>query len=441
MKSLPRRTFLRGVGAALALPFLDAMTPAFAATAASKQIPCRFMVVYAPTGMIMDQWTPQTVGTGFDLPRILKPLEAHREEILVLSGLGDHNGKSLGDGPGDHARAASSYLTGAHPHKTEGADIRCGISADQVAARQFGRETRFASLELTCEDSRQVGACDSYSCAYQSIAWKSETQPLPPEMNPRSAFERLFGDGGLGGTPEERAGRQSVLDLTMGETKRLETGLGSADRRKLDEYLTSIREIETRMQKAEKERIALPANVQAPAGIPANYADHARLMFDLAVLAFQTDSTRVVTFMMAREGGLRTYSEAGVPEAHHSITHHRGDPVLIEKVTKINCYHMEQFAYFLNKLKSTADHDGTLLDHSVVTYGSALGDPNVHDHGHLPTIVAGKAMGRIKTGRHIRYPDETPLANLHLSLLDFAGVQADKMGDATGKLDYLTELS
>jgi hypothetical protein len=417
------------------------MTPAFAATTASKQIPCRFMVVYAPTGMIMDQWTPQAVGADFDFPRILKPLEAHRNDILVLSGLGDHNGKALGDGNGDHARAAASYLTGAHPHKTEGADIRCGISVDQVAARQFGRETRFASLELTCEDSRQVGACDSYSCAYQSIAWKSETQPLPPEMNPRSAFDRLFGDSSLGGTPAERAGRQSVLDLTMGETRRLETGLGSADRRKLDEYLTSIREIETRMQKAEKERVVLPLNVSAPAGIPTNYADHARLMFDLAVLAFQTDSTRVVTFMMAREGGLRTYAEAGVPEAHHSITHHRGDPVLIEKVTKINCYHMEQFAYFLNKLKTTADHDGSLLDHSVVTYGSALGDPNVHDHGHLPTIVAGNAMGRIKTGRHIRYPDETPLSNLHLSLLDFAGVQADKMGDATGKLDYLTDLT
>jgi hypothetical protein len=312
---------------------------------------------------------------------------------------------------------------------------------DQVAAQQFGKQTRFASMELTCEDSRQVGACDSYSCAYQSIAWKSETQPLPPEMNPRSAFDRLFGDDRLRGTPAERADRHSVLDLAMGETKRLEIGLGAADRRKLDEYLTSIREIEIRIDKAEKERVKLPANVQAPAGIPTNYAEHARLMFDLTVLAFQTDSTRVVTFMMAREGGLRSYPEAGVPDAHHSITHHRGDPALIEKVTKINCYHMEQFAYFLDKLKSTADHGGTLLDHSVVTYGSALGDPNVHDHVHLPTIVAGNVMGRIKTGRHIRYADETPLSNLHLSLLDFAGVQVEKMGDSTGKLDYLTGLA
>jgi hypothetical protein len=441
MKALHRRTFLRGIGTAIALPFLDAMMPAFAATTAKVAAPCRFMVVYAPTGMIMDQWTPKVEGTGFELPRILKPLEAHREDILVLSGLGDHNGKSLGDGPGDHARAASSYLTGAHPHKTEGADIRCGISVDQVAAQQFGKQTRFASMELTCEDSRQVGACDSYSCAYQSIAWKSETQPLPPEMNPRSAFDRLFGDDRLRGTPAERADRQSVLDLAMGETKRLENGLGAADRRKLDEYLTSIREIEVRIDKAEKERVKLPADVQAPAGIPTNYAEHARLMFDLAVLAFQTDATRVVTFMMAREGGLRSYPEAGVPDAHHSITHHRGDPVLIEKVTKINCYHMEQFAYFLDKLKSTADHSGTLLDHSVVTYGSALGDPNVHDHMHLPTIVAGNAMGRIRTGRHIRYADETPLSNLHLSLLDLAGVRVEKMGDSTGKLDYLTGLS
>jgi hypothetical protein len=260
---------------------------------------------------------------------------------------------------------------------------------DQVAAKQFARQTRFASLELTCEDSRQVGACDSYSCAYQSIAWKSETQPLPPEMNPRSAFDRLFGDDRLRGTPAERADRQSVLDLTMGETKRLEIGLGAADRRKLDEYLTSMREIETRIDKAEKERVKLPANVQAPAG----------------------------------------------------ITHHRGDPVLIERVTKINVYHMEQFAYFLDKLKATTDHEGSLLDHSVLTYGSALGDPNVHDHGHLPTIVAGNATGRIKTGRHVRYPEETPLSNLHLSLPDFAGVQVDKMGDSTGKLDYLTGLA
>jgi hypothetical protein len=431
MKSLPRRTFLRGIGAAIALPFLDAMTPA------AKSAPCRFMVVYAPTGMIMDQWTPRATGADFELPRILKPLEAHRNDILVLSGLGDHNGKSLGDGNGDHARAAASYLTGAHPRKTEGADIHCGISVDQVAARQFARETRFASLELTCEDSRQVGACDSYSCAYQSIAWKSETQPLPPEMNPRSAFDRLFGDAA---TPSEQAGRRSVLDLALGETKRLETGLGAGDRRKLDEYLTSIREIELRMQRADTDGASLPRGLQAPAGIPTNYAEHARLMFDLAVLAFQTDSTRVVTFMLAREGGLRAYPEAGVPDAHHSITHHRGDPVLIEKVTKINCYHMEQFAYFVNKLKSTRDGDGTLLDHSVVTYGSAIGDPNVHDHGHLPTVLAGKGMGRIKTGRHIRYPDETPISNLHLSMLDLAGVRTDKMGDATGKLDYLTDL-
>ncbi|MCU1257615.1 MAG: hypothetical protein JWO80_500 [Bryobacterales bacterium] len=440
MKQLPRRTLLRGLGASIALPFLDAMVPAFAAPARSASAgPTRLMYVYAPTGMMPQAWYPETTGAEFTFPRIIKPLEKFRKDILVISGLGDNPGRALGDGPGDHSRAAASYLTGAHPKKTEGADIQCGISVDQVAARKSGKETRFASLELTCEDSRQAGACDSYSCAYQSISWKSETQPLPPEMNPRLLFERLFGDLDLSGSPAERRNQQtyrkSILDLAFQDTQTLKGTLGAGDRRKLDEYLTSIRELENRIEKAETDTRRLPPGIGKPEGIPPNYADHARLLFDLVTVAFQTDMTRVATFMMAREGGLRTYAECGVPEAHHSISHHRGDPALIEKITKIQCYHLEQFTYFIEKLKSTPDGDGSLLDHSAIVYGAAMGDPNVHDHGTCPTLIAGNARGRIQTGHHVSYEKETPMANLHLSLLDCAGVPTEKLGDATGLVD------
>ncbi|MDX1981033.1 MAG: DUF1552 domain-containing protein [Bryobacteraceae bacterium] len=433
MKFLPRRTLLRGMGAAVGLPFLDAMVPAFAAPAAgaSAKTPCRLMVVYAPTGKIMQYWTPQSTEPGFEFPRILKSLESHRDDIVILSGLAANNGRALGDGAGDHARAASSYLTGAHPRKTEGADIRCGVSMDQLAARSIGANTRFPSLELTCEDSRQAGACDSYSCAYQSIAWKSETQPLAPEMNPRAVFERLFGDAGA-----DNPDRRSILDLTLRDTERLKNGLGPVDRRKLDEYLTSLREVETRIERAGRSA-KLPEGVESPTGIPTSFREHARLMFDLATLAFQTDSTRVITFMLAREGGLRTYPEAGVPEAHHSVTHHRNQPELVEKVAKINCFHVEQFAYFVEKLKAAKDGEGSLLDHSLVVYGSPLGDPNVHDHGNLPTLLAGTGKGKVKPGRHVRYKAETPVANLHVALLRLAGAPVERLGDATGPLEQL----
>lgn len=421
---ISRRHLLRGVGAGIGLPWLEAM-------AAPAAVPKRLIVVYAPSGKIMPHWTPTATGTGFAFPRTLASLEKHRENIAVLSGLAANQGNALGDGAGDHARAASSYLTGVHPRKTEGADIRCGVSMDQIAASHFAAGTRLPSLEITCEDSRQVGSCDSYSCVYQSISWKSETQPMAPEMNPRTVFERLFGDASL--TPGQRAARRSVLDLTRTETARLTRTLGPADKRKLDEYLTSIREIETRMDKA-----GPSANLAAPAGIPVSYREHARLLFDLSALAFSSGVTRMITFMLAREGGLHTYPEAGVPEAHHSCTHHRGDPVLIEKVAKINAFHVEQFAYFLDKLKSTAEGEATLLDNTLALYGASIGDPNAHDHNNLPTLVAG---GKIGGGRHIRYAKGTPVANLHLSLLDLAGVPVDRLGDATGRLDYLTDLT
>ncbi|MCB9385412.1 MAG: DUF1552 domain-containing protein [Bryobacterales bacterium] len=429
-KALSRRHLLRGAATAIGLPFLNAMVPSFAR--ASTPPPRRMIVVYAPSGKIMPYWTPTETGTEFELPRTLKPLAAHRERVSVLSGLACHQGNALGDGAGDHARAASSYLTGVHPRKTEGADIHCGRSMDQHAAAHLASETRLPSLEITCEDSRQVGSCDSYSCVYQSISWKSETQPMPPEMNPRRAFERLFGDASL--TPRQRRTRVSVLDYVREEAQSLVRDLGPEDRRKIDEYLTSVREVEARIAKAEGS--ALPDGAEAPAGIPTSYREHARLMFDLCELAFASDTTRVITFMLAREGGLQTYPEAGVPEAHHSCTHHREKPDLVEKVAKINEFHVGQFAYFLDRMHARQDGDGTLLDHTAAVYGAALGDPNVHDHDNLPTLLAGaNALGR--GGRHVRYEKGTPITNLHLTLLDYVGAPVDDLGDSNGRLELL----
>jgi hypothetical protein len=444
-KYLPRRAFLRGIGTTLALPFLDAMIPAFAAPAA-KVSPTRLAFIYAPTGMDMRYWKPAAAGPDFEFLRILKPLEQYRKDVLLVSGLAHHNGLALGDGGGDHGRAAASYLTGVHPKKTEGADLKCGISVDQIAAAHMGKDTRFASLELGCEDGRQVGSCDTgYSCAYtNNISWRAESQPLPPEVNPRALFERLFGDSDPDESPGARSNRyaasRSVLDLVMEQTRGLQGKLGGTDRHKLDEYLSSVRAIESRIQKTERDEVQVPANVEKPAGVPLNYAEHARLLFDLLVVAMRTDSTRVATFMMAREGGMKPYPEIGVPEAHHSISHHRNDPVLMEKVAKINCYHLEQFAYLVGKMKETPDGDGSLLDHSVLVYGSGLSDPNRHDHNDLPTLIAGNAGGRIRTGRHLVFKDDTPMSNLHLSLLDCVGVPAEHFGDATGRLEHVTDL-
>jgi hypothetical protein len=445
-KHLPRRAFLHGIGITMGLPFLDAMTPAFAAPAASRKPPTRLGFIYAPTGIDMRYWRPEAAGADFEFLRILKPLEQYRSDVLLVSGLAHHNGEALADGGGDHGRASASYLTGVHPKKTEGADLRCGISVDQIAAAQIGKDTTLASLELGCEDGRQVGNCDTgYSCAYtNNLSWRSESQPLPPEVNPRTVFERLFGDGDPGESAKSRAARQadsrSVLDLVMEQSRVLSGTLGGSDQRKLDEYLSSVREIESRIQKTERESVHIPANFEKPAGVPLNYAEHARLLFDLLVVALQTDSTRVVTFMMAREGGMKPYPEIGVPEAHHSISHHRNDPVLMEKCAKINCYHLEQFAYLVGKMKNTPDGDGSLLDHSVLVYGSGLADSNRHEHFNLSTLIVGNAGGRIRTGRHLVFEKATPMSNLHLSLLDCVGVQADKFGDATGRLEHVTDL-
>ena len=438
MKQLSRRIFLRGAGTAVALPLLDAMTPAFAAASAR---PLRTVFVYAPTGMEMQYWTPKAVGRDFDFPRILTPLEPLKDDLLLISGLVQNPGRAGGDGAGDHARAVASYLTATRPKKTEGADIRCGKSIDQILADSAGAGARFPSLQLACEDSRQLGACDSYSCVYQNISWRSDTQALVPDVNPRLIFERLFGAADPAESAAARANRKvyqkSILDFVRDETASLQASLGPTDRRKVDEYLQSVREIEQRIAKAEKEAVDAPPDLQQPAGIPLIYADHARLVFDLLLVALQTDSTRVATFMLAREGGLKNYPEVGVPEAHHSITHHRYQPDLVEKCAKVNCYHMEQFAYFVRKMKATADGDGSLLDHSVVVYGSGLADPNRHDHANLPTLIAGKAHGRVKTGRHVKLDKEAPMANLWMSLAAVSGVPCEKLGDSTGKLEAL----
>ncbi|MDQ3686643.1 MAG: DUF1552 domain-containing protein [Acidobacteriota bacterium] len=447
-KHLPRRTFLRGLGtAAIALPVLDAMKPAFAAIGnASAKAPTRLAFVYVPNGIAMDDWTPKGVGKGFELTRILKPLESFREDLFVLSGLQDHNGNALGDGAGDHARAGASFLSGVHCKKTAGADIQAGVSADQIAAQSIGSATRFPSLELGCEDSRTVGNCDSgYSCAYtNSISWRTPTTPMPPEVNPRMAFERLFGTIDLSLDPATRARRlqyrKSILDMVRDDTQKLVGTLGRADRRKIDEYLFAVREIEKRIEIAEKDNHEVLPTIEKPAGIPTTFPEYAKLMYDLQVLAFQADLTRVSTLVVGREGSMRVYPEINVPDPHHPLTHHRNNPEWIEKVKKINCLHTELFAYFLQKLKSTPDGDGTLLDHSMIVYGSGLSDGNRHSHEDLPVLLAGRGDGSLKPGRHIVYKQGTPMTNLYLTLLDRMGVKPEKLGDSTGKVEHLTDL-
>jgi hypothetical protein len=442
-KHLRRRTFLKGMGAVVALPVLDAMTPAFAAGSPLEGAPLRLAFTYVPNGITMAEWTPAVAGRAFEFTRVLKPLEKCREVTLVLSGLAHRNGTALGDGPGDHARAAASYLTGVHPRKTAGADIENGISVDQIAAQHLAEHTRLASLELGCDDSRTVGNCDSgYSCAYtNSLAWRGPATPLPPETNPRLVFERLFGDIDTSVPPETRARRlhyrRSILDLVWERSTRLAADLGPSDRRKLDEYFSSIREIERRIESAEQDPTGLTPPIDKPTGVPVQYADYVNLMFDLQVVAFQTDLTRVITMMMGREGSLRTYPEIGVPDPHHPTSHHGGDPEKLAKIAKINQFHVSLFAYFLERLDSVKDGDGTLLDHSVYLYGSGMGNPNIHDHVNLPIIVAGGGAGRIRGGRHIRYAEPAPMANLHLTLLDRVGVRLDSFADSTGKIDTL----
>ena len=440
-KHLERRSFLKGVGVAIGLPMLDAMIPALSVASKLPTSPTRVSFVYVPNGIVMDNWTPATLGANFEMNSILKPLQPFRNQTLVISGLMDNNGNALGDGGGDHARAASSFLTASHPKKTEGADIHVGVSADQVVAEFVGSNTRLGSLQLGLDDSRTVGHCDSgYSCAYtNSVSWKSPTTPLPPEANPRAIFERLFGTVDNSLDPATRARRaryrKSLLDMTRDETQSLVGTLGASDKRKVDEYLDSIREVEKQIEMAEKDgRKVVPA-MDEPAGIPAVYAEHAKLLYDLQVLAFQSDLTRVTTMVMGREGSVRTYDEIGVPEPHHPLSHHRNQEESLAKLTKINTFHVELFAQFIAKLKSIPDGDGTLLDRSMILYGCGIADSNRHTHEKLPILVMGGGNGGLSTGRHISTKEDTPVANLFLSMMDRMGVKKDSFGDSSGKLE------
>jgi Protein of unknown function (DUF1552) len=446
-KALHRRTFLRGIGTTLALPLLDAMIPAMAATRVTPANPAvRLGFVYVPNGIIQKGWLPSTTGAGFEFASTMKPLEPFRDKLLVLSNLMQNGGRALGDGAGDHARAGASWLTGVHPKKTEGVNIMAGVSADQIAAKELGKKTQLASLEIGLEEPTLAGSCDTgYSCAYtNTISWRTPTTPNPMEINPRAVFERLFGDG----DSTEPAARlklmkedRSILDFVREDVARLEPGLGSRDKSKLNEYLDGIREIERRIQKAEEQSATMKVPLlERPSSIPDEFEEHAKLMSDLMVIAYQTDMTRVISFMMAREGSNRSYRSIGVSDGHHSVTHHQNDPEKIAKTMKIDELHVRSFAYLLNKMNSTPDGDGTLLDHSVILYGSSISDGNVHTHHDLPLVLAGGASVRIKSGRHIRYAPETPMNNLLLTMLDRSGVPAETLGDSTGKLDQLSDV-
>jgi len=377
----------------------------------------------------------------------MKALEPFRERMLVLSGLAQINGRALGDGAGDHARAGATWLTGAHPKKTEGVGIHAGISADQVAAKELGKNTQLASLEVGLDSPSLAGGCDSgYSCAYtNTISWRGPTTPLPMEMNPRALFERLFGDGDSTDPAARLAALKdqgSLLDYLTGDIDRMETSLGPRDRSKLTEYLDSIRDVERRIQKAEEQNAGMKMPViERPAGVPAEFEEHAKLMMDLQVIALQADLTRVITFMIGREGSNRSYRNIGISDGHHSITHHQNDPEKIEKVTQIDTYHVKLFAYYLDKLQSTRDGEGSLLDHSLILYGSSICDGNAHTHHNLPLALVGGAAGQVKGGRHIVFPKETPMTNLLLTMLDKAKVPVpEKLGDSTGELQLLSEV-
>lgn len=439
-KSLDRRAFLRGAGAVVSLPLLDSMIPAL--TAAPKPVK-RLAVAYVPNGIIMNKWTPAAEGASFELPSILQPLTPFRDRLLVLSGLRSRPAfPEPGEGTGDHARAAATFLTGVHPKKTEGPDIRAGISLDQIAARELGKQTQLASLELCLDSSELIGGCDAgYSCAYaNTLSWSDPSTPLPMENQPRAVFERLFGDS----DDTSRAARlariqedRSVLDSLREAVAALGRDLGPQDRAKLSQYLDGIRDLERHIQKAEQQSAReLPPMERPTGGIPPTFAEHAKIMFDLQAIAFQADLTRVSTFMISREISPRPYPEIGISDAHHALTH-EARPDAVEKVVKINTYHMRQFAYFLEKLKSTPDGDGSLLDHVTALYGGGISNGFEHTHTNLPILVVGGGSGEIKGGRHLRFDEDTPLANLHLTLLGKLGVPLDSVGDSNGKLPQL----
>ncbi len=444
---LSRRTMLRGLGTALALPLLESMVPAtrlFGAGAASPAAPAfgprRLAWFYVPNGVVIPNWTPETIGANFELTPTFQPLAPFRDKLTVISGLVCDKANPNGDGPGDHARAQAAYLTGVQPRKTGGANIKLGVSADQAVAAKIGHLTKFPSLELGIEEGKQVGACDSgYSCAYShSLSWRGEATPVVKDCSPQSVFDRLFANGDPNETAEARARREndrkSVLDFVLGDANALQRNLGSTDRQKLDEYLTSLREIEVRLKSTQVET-APPEGVARPDALSkaTPYPDHARLMLDMSVLAFQTDLTRVITFPFADEGSDQTYPWADANVRHHTTSHHQKDPAKIALLAKINVFHMELFAYFLQKLDAIKEGNGSILDNSLITYGCGNSDGDRHNHDNIPLILLGKGGGTVTGGRHVRF-DGQPLNNLWLSLMDRVGASYDRLGDSTGRL-------
>jgi uncharacterized protein DUF1552 len=440
-KSLSRRTILRGFGASLALPLLDSMVPAFASpVSAATMSPTRVGMFYAPNGTAMPYWLPKTYGTGVELSPILTPLEPFRDNLFVLSHLS--NDVAVGDGVGGHARSCAPWLTATHIKKTEGADIQAGVSMDQVAAKHLGKETQLSSIELSLDSDESLGACDSgYSCVYtNTLAWRDERTPLPSECDPRAVFERLFGAAestDAASRMARLAQEKSILDLARESVAGLKKTLGAQDQLRVDQYLDAVREAERRVQAAEgQSRRELPV-VERPGAAPELYEDHCRLLLDLLALAFQTDMTRISTFMMSKEQTGRSYPEIGVPDGHHPVSHHQNDPAKIAKLAKINTYHMTQFAYFLDKLRHTPDGDGSVLDHSLFVYGSGMSDSNLHFQLDLPTLMVGGVAGTVKGGLHKGYPNTTPIANLWVTVLNKIGVPTEKFGNSTGSVEYL----
>ncbi len=438
LQPLSRRTALRGLGISLSLPLLEAMGPIRSYAASQAPSPLRMGFIYLPNGVIMDRWIPQKTGSQFDFPSTLKPLEPMKNHLQILSGLDHRKANNNGDGGGDHARANATFLTGCQAKKTAGADIRIGVSVDQVAAKKLTGSTRLDSLELGCDVGRKAGRCDSgYSCAYQfNFSWKTETLPMAPEVDPRVVFEKLFGNGILGESKKNQALRakyhKSILDFVMEDAKALQGKLGTTDRAKLDEYMTGVRELERRIEHTEDFSRQLPT-IDAPTGVPSDFASHVRLQYDLLAMAFQTDTTRIGTFLVAHDGSNRSFRDIGVGEGHHYLSHHANDQGKIEKITKIDKFYVEQFAYFLKKLSTMQEADGSVLDHSMIVFGGGHSDGNRHSHENLPVVLAGKGNGHLQPGRHVHHGNK-PMTNLFLTMLDKMGAPSERLGDSTGPL-------
>jgi hypothetical protein len=441
LRAQTRRNFLRGLGTLMALPHMESLATA-ATTSSAKKFPLRMGFVYSPNGKNMAHWTPSKEGADYVLTRALEPFKELKKDITVISGLAHEKAEANGDGGGDHARANATFLTGVQARKTSGSDIRIGVSVDQVAAESVGQLTKLPSLELSCDEARRAGSCDSgYSCSYQfNLSWKSENTPMSPERDPRLVFERLFSNGLAGEADASRAKREfynkSILDFVLDDAKTLQKHLGRTDRSKLDEYMTSVRDIERRLTHADKNAKDMPA-YNKPTGIPQGYEEHIRLMSDMMVLAFQTDTTRVSSFLLAHDGSNRTFPEIGVMDYHHGISHHQRDPEKLEKIAKIDEFYSRQFAYLVERMKGIKEGDGTLLDSCMLVFGGGISDPDRHNHDDLPVILAGHGGGTLKSGRHLRVRDETPMSNLYLSMLDRMGVKEPSFGDSTGRLESI----